>query len=257
MKKLFLIAASAYLFFAFNAAAEPSKSCEGLPTHDQLKAAVSGAQAQNNGGSGNQMWGVVVNRDGIVCAVVFTGKDRGDQWPGSRLIAAGKANTANAFSLPGMALSTANLYASSQPSGPLYGLALSSPPNPQVAFAGPPEAFGQPNDPLVGQPVGGGIIFGGGLALYSKGKKLIGALGVSGDTSCADHNIAWRARNALKLDYVPSGVTSDKKRPDNIIYDMTKLSGTSVGVSASGWGHPACNGDVPHIAEGLPPVSAE
>jgi len=57
------------------------------------------------------MWGSVVNRDGIVCAVAFTGGDRGDQWPGSRVISAQKANTANAFSLPGLALSTANLWA--------------------------------------------------------------------------------------------------------------------------------------------------
>jgi hypothetical protein len=41
-----------------------------------------------------QMWGTVVNRDGIVCAVAFTGGSRGDQWPGSRVISAQKANTA-------------------------------------------------------------------------------------------------------------------------------------------------------------------
>jgi hypothetical protein len=28
------------------------------------------------------MWGTVANRDGVVCAVAFTGGDRGDQWPG-------------------------------------------------------------------------------------------------------------------------------------------------------------------------------
>ena len=55
------------------------------------------------------MWATVVDRDGVVCAVAFTGDDRGDQWPGSRVISAQKANTANAFSLPGLALSTANL----------------------------------------------------------------------------------------------------------------------------------------------------
>jgi len=32
-----------------------------------------------NGGFGFHMWGNVVNRDGEVCAVVFTGADRGDQ----------------------------------------------------------------------------------------------------------------------------------------------------------------------------------
>ena len=45
------------------------------------------------------MWATVVNRDGVVCAVVFSGTNRGAQWPGSRVISAQKANTANAFSL--------------------------------------------------------------------------------------------------------------------------------------------------------------
>ena len=61
------------------------------------------------------MWGTIVNRDGVVCAVAFTGQDRGDQWPGSRVISAQKANTGNAFSLPGLALSTANLFSAVSP----------------------------------------------------------------------------------------------------------------------------------------------
>ena len=48
------------------------------------------------------MWGTVVARTGEVCAVAFTGKDAGSQWPGSRVISAQKANTANAFGLPGL-----------------------------------------------------------------------------------------------------------------------------------------------------------
>ena len=53
----------------------------------------------------------------ISCAVAFSGADRGAQWPGSRVISAQKANTANAFSLDGLALSTANLYSAVQPFG--------------------------------------------------------------------------------------------------------------------------------------------
>src|SRR5690606_4884886 len=78
-----------------------SRNCSALPSHAQLRAALIEARGQNNGGFDLDMWGAVVNRDGIVCAVAFTGEDRGDQWPGSRVIAAQKANTANAFSLPG------------------------------------------------------------------------------------------------------------------------------------------------------------
>jgi hypothetical protein len=58
------------------------------------------ARQQSNGGFNLDLWGTLVNRDGIVCAVAFTGNDRGDQWPGSGVISAQKANTANAFSLP-------------------------------------------------------------------------------------------------------------------------------------------------------------
>src|SRR3954464_15615234 len=82
--------------------------------HSKLKAALTEVIKQGkdaNGGLGNQSWAAVVNRDGIVCAVVFTGPDRSKQWPGSRLIAAEKANTANALSLDNFALSTGNLYA--------------------------------------------------------------------------------------------------------------------------------------------------
>jgi hypothetical protein len=57
-----------------------------------------------------------------VCAVAFTGIDRGAQWPGSRVISAQKANTANAFTLSTLALSTASLYPLVQPGGSLFGL---------------------------------------------------------------------------------------------------------------------------------------
>ena len=102
-------------------------ACAGLPSHADLQAALPAARAQANGGFNLDMWATVVNRDGVVCAVAFTGDDRGDQWPGSRVISAQKANTANAFSLPGLALSTANLYTAVQPGGSLFGLQESNP----------------------------------------------------------------------------------------------------------------------------------
>jgi uncharacterized protein GlcG (DUF336 family) len=179
----------------------------------------------------------VVNRDGLVCAVVFSGPDRGAQWPGSRLIAAQKAHTANALSLPNFALSTANLYFPTQPGQSLYGLVATAPPNPQAAYAGPPEQYGQPADPLVGKPVGGIVVFGGGLALYDAKGTLVGGLGVSGDTSCADHVVAWKLRHALNLDAVPAGVAPNGT--DNLVLDLHG------GSSASGFGHPSCRGGKP------------
>ena len=47
---------------------------------------------------------------------------------------------------------------------------------------------------MTGGRLGGVNVFGGGLGLYGAGKRMVGGIGVSGDTSCADHNIAWRVR---------------------------------------------------------------
>jgi uncharacterized protein GlcG (DUF336 family) len=201
------------------------------------------------------MWATVVNRDGVVCAVVFTGNNRGDQWPGSRVISAQKANTANAFSLPKLALSTADLYSATQPGGSLYGLQHSNPVDTFVAYGGNSADYGQSNDPMVGGKIGGVNVFGGGLALYNAQGTLIGALGVSGDSSCADHNISWRTRHTLNLDFVPAGVNpTDSTRPDNIVYDITPGSGVMIGVSASGWGHPVCSTAAEAISKTLPAV---
>jgi len=218
--------------------------CANVPDHDALKAALTSARNVANGGFNLDMWATVVNRDGIVCAVAFTGGDRGDQWPGSRVISAQKANTANAFSLPGLALSTANLYSAVQPGGSLYGLQHSNPVETEVAYSGHPRNYGQANDPMVGNRIGGVNVFGGGLGLYNSEGVLVGAIGVSGDTSCADHNIAWRARNTLNLDFVPNGVAAifggDPTHKDNIIFDITSQPGQMPGVSTSGFGHPHC-----------------
>src|SRR4051812_10868468 len=116
--------------------------CEKLPGYAKLKAALQSAVKEGktaNSGLGNNQWAVTVNRDGVVCAVVFSGPDRGSQWPGSRFIAAEKANTANALSLDNFALSTANLYFAAQPGQSLYGLATSAPPNPVAVFGGSPD----------------------------------------------------------------------------------------------------------------------
>jgi len=190
--------------------------CSGLPSHDQLEDALDSARAQSNGGFNLDMWATVVNRDGVVCEVAFTGANRGSQWPGSRVISAQKANTANAFSLPGLALSTANLYAAVQPGGTLYGLQHSNPVDTAVAYQGPAANFGQANDPMINHRIGGVNVFGGGLGLYNSKGVLIGGIGVSGDTSCADHNIAWRTRHQLNLDFVPFGVSAHSD--DNINY---------------------------------------
>jgi len=247
--------AGCLLFSAATARADDERSaCRDLPSHAALRAALEAARAQPNGGFNLDMWATVVNRDGVVCAVAFTGNNRGDQWPGSRVISAQKANTANAFSLPGLALSTANLYTATQPGGSLFGLQESNPVDTDVAYGGNPANNGQSNDPMIGGRIGGVNVFGGGLALYNSDGKNVGAIGASGASSCADHNIAWRARHTLNLDFVPGGVSGDASRPDNIVYDITPQPGQMPGVSAGGWGHPTCSPAATAIAAGLPVV---
>jgi uncharacterized protein GlcG (DUF336 family) len=104
---------------------------------------------------------------------------------------------------------------------------------------------------MVGKKIGGVNVFGGGLALYMSGAKLLGGLGVSGDTSCADHRIAWRLRHILNLDRLAgvAGVSGDNSRPDNIVFDINPVTG----VSAGGFGHPLCGGESGNPSD-LPPV---
>jgi len=215
-----------------NGNAPISNSCSSLPSQSDLKSALTTAVAAegNTSGLNFNMWATIVDRDGIVCAVAFTGPDRGAQWPGSRVISAQKANTANSFSLDGLALSTANLYAPVQPGGSLFGLQESNPVATSVAYKGPSKDFGTTTDPMVGNKIGGINVFGGGLGLYDVSSHVVGGLGVSGDTSCEDHTVAWRVRKLLGLDHLHGkGVSGNADFPDNIIYNL-----------ANAFGHPNC-----------------
>ena len=93
---------------------------------------------------------------------------------------------------------------------------------------------------MVGGRIGGINVFGGGLPLYNAAHQLVGGLGVSGDTSCADHNVAYRTRHTLFLDYVPAGVSGDATRRDTIVYDIVPGDDGQEGKRAGGWGHPTC-----------------
>lgn len=203
------------------------------------------ADGTTNGGLGNDSWATIVDKDGIVCAVTFSGTDRNAQWPGSRVISAQKANTAISFSLPaGLggtvdALSTANLWAPTQPGGSLFGLQFSNPVDTKTAYKGDPKKYGTRKDPMVGKRIGGINVFAGGLALYNGAGIKIGGVGTSGDTSCADHNITWRVRDGLGLDFVPSGLSAPGA-DDNIIYDTLVDAATGHAASAGGFGHPTC-----------------
>lgn len=212
-----------------------------LPDAATLAAALKAAVGTDNGGFEFDLWATLVDRDGVVRAVVYSGDERTSQWPGSRVISAQKANTANAFSLPDFALSTANLYAAVQPGKSLFGLQDSNPVDTAIAYGGASADYGTEKDFMIGKKIGGINVFGGGLPLYDNAGTLLGAIGVSGDSSCADHNVAWKVRHALELDHVPAGVARIRGKEhlsnDNIVYDDVE------------WAHPRCSDKSKEAAE--------
>ena len=242
-----------------------------IPT---LRAAVASATATNSdGGYPLNFWVTAVDETGKVCAVVTNGTAGAlagnSEWLGSRVISAQKANTANAFSLDAYAISTANLYSAVQPGGSLFGLQESNPVDAEAAYEGPASNFGRGTlDPMAGKRIGGVNVFGGGLALYKGGKK-VGAIGVSGDTSCADHVFAWNVRDALNMEpsdgqvsglagASPSGFVGITTVNFNAIGTLTgaslpvitgatqgdemviRKSATPAGGYWDAWSHPAC-----------------
>lgn len=199
-------------------------NCNDLPSAQQLHDLL--ARAPSSGGDegglfhGKREWGAVVNREGEICAVAVGTSDPLQVWSGSLSIAEAKAYTANAFSLDDKPMSTARLYTMTQPGHSLWGIAAS---NPFVAanLKTPSQGLGNGNQKLTA----GLISFGGGVPLY-KNNKLIGGLGVSGDTACADHETAKRVRNMAGLN--PKG----GMKADDITYPS--VDGATV------FSHPLC-----------------
>jgi uncharacterized protein GlcG (DUF336 family) len=169
--------------------------------------------------SGKMEWASVVNRAGEICATAVATDDPASAWPGSQAIAKAKAYTANAYSTDTSPLSTARLYTLSQPTHSLWGVAEPNPFKPECEVA-PADM-----DDTDGKICGGSIAFGGGVPLY-RNKTRVGGLGLSGDTACADHEIAKRIRHLAGLD--PEG----GEFVDDITY--SSVDGPSV------FTHPLC-----------------
>jgi len=219
-----------------NAVAKTPRSKDGCKFVERAQLEHALKQVVRLGGTanrnlGNNMWATVVSADGVVCEVVFSGEDRFDQWRLSRVISAQKANTAASLCSDTFAFSTANLFQPAQGDQFLFGLQHSNPVNTDAAYQGNPDEFGTKHDPLKGELVGGVNVFGGGLCLYNDKKQYIGGLGVSGDTSCGDHVVAWLVRHELNWDWVPAGPNG---ADDNIIFaDKPSTSGVY-------FSHPIC-----------------
>ena len=180
-------------------------NCQQLPDEASLRRWLRAAPAAGGeaGGlfHGTRMWGAIVNRDGEICAYTTSTSDPTQVWPGSQAIAKSKAYTANAFSLDTLALSTARLYTFTQPGHSLWSLGQSNLFDASKLL--PPGGSSDRH-----QIVGGLIFFGGGVALYNEAGKIVGGLGISGDTSCTDHEIAKRVRNLAGLN-PPGGPSVD------------------------------------------------
>lgn len=180
--------------------------CQNLPTASDLKEYLRRAPAEGGdaGGmfGGKLEWAAIVNRNGEICATAVATDDPAGAWPGSQSIAKAKAYTANAFSTDDVPLSTARLYTLTQPGHSLWGIEALNPFDP-ACLAVPYDA-GKTD----GRLCGGTIAFGGGVPLY-KARRRVGALGVSGDTACADHEIAKRIRHIAQLDPERGPLTDD------------------------------------------------
>ncbi len=207
--------------------------CSVLPSQEELKRYLQDAPDSIEAGGlnhGQHQWAALVDRQGRICAVAEADDTAGASWPGSRQIAMAKAYTANAFSTDESPMSTARMYSDAQPGGSLYGAGIANPFN--------PECMGERKG--IGKVCGGTIVFGGGLALYNEQGQVVGGLGTSGDTPCADHEIAKVIRALARL-APPGGNTID-----DIVY--------AVDEPASAYTHPVCvntyrNG----VAIGSPP----
>jgi uncharacterized protein GlcG (DUF336 family) len=198
-------------------------SCRDLPSAADLKKWLR--QAPGEGGeagglfSGKMEWASVVNRQGEICATAVATDEPASAWPGSQAIAKAKAYTANAYSTDTAPMSTARLYTLTQPGHSLWGVAEPNPFNP-LCLESP-----QDSAKTDGKICGGSIAFGGGVPLY-RGKTRVGGLGVSGDTACADHEIAKRIRHLAQLD------PEKGQFADDITYSSTD--------GASVFTHPLC-----------------
>jgi len=189
------------------AAAAAQSKCQGLPTEAALRDLLNAAPAAGGeaGGlfHGTRMWGAIVNRSGEICTYATSTADPSQVWPGSQAIAKSKAYTANAFSLDTLPLSTARLYTFTQPGHSLWSLGQSNLFEPKYLAPPTGQAGGRE------QIAGGLIFFGGGVALYDSGGNIIGGLGISGDTSCTDHEIAKRVRTLAGLNPAGGALVDD------------------------------------------------
>lgn len=153
-------------------------------------------------GTPNTMWSAIVDGQGVLCSVVSIDPDA---WPGSRSIAIAKAATAKQLQQqPARAIHRQPVFV--HPTGQ-YRADDEDLPGRLVLRPQQLQPFNpdlQEQGAGVREVPGGIITFGSGVPLYERG-RVIGGLGVSGDSACADHAVAFRMRKLADLDGTPGG----------------------------------------------------
>ena len=192
----------------------PDTPC-GVPTgivqavQKQLKTVVNLSDANGGIFKPNRMWAAIVDRQGVLCSIHSSAEfaPSTDVWPGSRAIAIAKAGTANDFSNNGLAPlhreplrpHTARRITLRPETTPIHSSRrISTSRNMHPAthpVASSPSAAASPCT----------------AAARSSARSA-----VSGDSSCADHAIAFRMRLLAGYNTLPGGVAPDNT--DNIIY---------------------------------------
>ena len=202
------------------------QGCFALPGYQALKAQLAAAVLAETSGLNNHMWATIVDRNGIVCAVAYSGSSVGAQWLGSRVISAQKANTANDFSLDGSAVSNGapdyrcpcpppSLFSAVQPGGSLFRVAGEQSCEYGGGLCG---ACGRLWNPKRSA----------GWQSHRRCERLRRRAGSLCRRQCcwwersesaatrlahADHFIAWRLRNLLNLDHLGTGDSGTGRSP--------------------------------------------
>ena len=124
------------------------------------------AQSTANGGFGLNMWGTIVNRDGVVCAVAFTG-NRGRPMAGKSRDLCAEGEYGKCIQPEGArAFDSESVYGDAAGRDALW-FAVEQPGQHGRGVSRRPSDYGQSDDPMVGGRIGGINVFGGGLALYN------------------------------------------------------------------------------------------
>ena len=167
-----------------------------------LRSALRDADQADSTGLNNHYWAVVVNRGGVVCAWRSRAAARfavAAQPPDCRREGVHRQRPEPRRRAAVDRAVVSRGCSRARRRNPLFGLAAGNPVSPEDAYEGSFDQFGTRNDPMVGRRVGGTDHFRRRPRPLRTATTRSAALGLSGDTACADHSTAWRLRDLLGM----------------------------------------------------------